>query len=128
MKAVVARRYGGVEVLDLAQRPEPEVGPTAVLIAGRAASLNQLDYKIRNGDVKLVLPLRPPIALGCDVSGVVAGVGARVSRFWGGFRRWTGGGKGGAGARSLTASRRTRASSRSSRRARASPKPPPCHW
>jgi alcohol dehydrogenase len=81
MKAVVARRYGGVEVLDLAQRPEPEVGPTDVLIAVRAASLNPLDYKIRNGDVKLVLPLRPPIALGCDVSGVVAGVGARVSRF-----------------------------------------------
>jgi NADPH:quinone reductase-like Zn-dependent oxidoreductase len=80
MKAIVAQRYGGLEALDLAQRPEPNVGPTDVLIAVRAASLNPLDYKIRNGDVKLVLPLRPPIGLGCDVAGVVAGVGARVSR------------------------------------------------
>jgi NADPH:quinone reductase-like Zn-dependent oxidoreductase len=81
MKAIVAQRYGAPEVLDLAQRPEPIVGPTDVLIAVRAASLNPLDYKIRNGDVKLVLPLRPPIGLGCDVAGVVAGVGGRVSRF-----------------------------------------------
>ncbi len=81
MKAIVAQRYGGPEVLDLAQRREPDVGPTDVLIAVRAASLNPLDYKIRNGNVKLVLPLRPPIGLGCDVAGVVAGVGARVSRF-----------------------------------------------
>lgn len=84
MKAIVAQRYGGPEVLDLAQRPEPIVGPTDVLIAVRAASLNPLDYKIRNGDVKLVLPLRPPIGLGCDVAGVVAGVGGRVSRFMAG--------------------------------------------
>jgi NADPH:quinone reductase-like Zn-dependent oxidoreductase len=81
MKAIVAQRYGGTEVLDLAQRREPDVRPTDVLIAVRAASLNPLDYKIRNGKVKLVLPLRPPIGLGCDVAGVVAGVGARVSRF-----------------------------------------------
>jgi alcohol dehydrogenase len=81
MKAVVAQRYGGPEVLDLAQRPEPNVGPTDVLVAVRAASLNPLDNKIRNGNVKLVLSLRPPIALGCDVAGVVVAVGARVSRF-----------------------------------------------
>jgi NADPH:quinone reductase-like Zn-dependent oxidoreductase len=81
MKAIVAQRYGGPEVLDLAQRPEPDVGPTDVLVAVRAASLNPLDSKIRNGNVKLVLSLRPPIALGCDVAGVVVAVGARVSRF-----------------------------------------------
>jgi NADPH:quinone reductase-like Zn-dependent oxidoreductase len=81
MKAIVAQRYGGPETLDLVQRPEPVVGPSDVLIDVRAASLNPLDFKIRNGQVKLVLPLRPPIGLGCDVAGVVAAVGARVSRF-----------------------------------------------
>jgi NADPH:quinone reductase-like Zn-dependent oxidoreductase len=81
MKAIVARSYGGPEALDLAQWPEPDVGPTDVLISVRAAGLNPLDYKIRNGYVKLVVPLRPPIRLGCDVAGVVAGVGSRVSRF-----------------------------------------------
>ena len=52
-----------------------------MLIGVRAASLNPLDYKIRNGNLKHVLPLRPPIGLGCHVAGVVAAVGARVSRF-----------------------------------------------
>ena len=61
--------------------PNPMSVRADVLIDVRAASLNPLDYKIRNGKVKLVLPLRPPIGLGCDVAGVVAGVGARVSRF-----------------------------------------------
>jgi dihydrofolate reductase len=67
MKAIVAQRYGGSEALALAQRPEPNVRATDVLITVRAASLNPLDYKIRNGNVKLVLPFRPPIGLGCDV-------------------------------------------------------------
>ena len=81
MKAIVARRYGGPDVVDLAERPEPEVGPTDVLIAVRAASLNPLDCKIRDGKVKLILPVRPPIGLGCDVAGLVVSVGARVTRF-----------------------------------------------
>jgi NADPH:quinone reductase-like Zn-dependent oxidoreductase len=81
MNAIVAQRYGGLEVLALVQRPEPHAGPTDVLIAVRAASLNPLDYKIRNGSAKLAISLRPPIALGCDVAGVVARVGARVTRF-----------------------------------------------
>ncbi|HMG23026.1 MAG TPA: NADP-dependent oxidoreductase [Kofleriaceae bacterium] len=81
MKALVARRYGGPEVLAIVDRPEPEVGPRDVLIAVRAASLNPLDFKVREGKVKLVLPLRPPVALGCDVAGVVERTGAEVTRF-----------------------------------------------
>src|SRR5262245_61806392 len=81
MKAVVAQRYGGPDVLAIVERPEPEVGPSDVLIAVKAASLNPLDFKIRQGKVKLVLPLKPPVALGCDVAGIVERVGASVSRF-----------------------------------------------
>lgn len=81
MKALVAQRYGGPEVLAVVERPEPEVGPRDVLIAVKAASLNPLDAKIRAGKVKLVLRLTPPIALGCDVAGVVERVGAGVTRF-----------------------------------------------
>jgi NADPH:quinone reductase-like Zn-dependent oxidoreductase len=81
MKALVAERYGGPDVLAIVERPEPEVGPRDVLIAVKAASLNPLDFKIRDGKVKLVLPLTPPIALGCDVAGVVDRVGAEVTRF-----------------------------------------------
>jgi NADPH:quinone reductase-like Zn-dependent oxidoreductase len=81
MKALVARRYGGPDVLAVVDRPEPEVGPRDVLIAVKAASLNPLDFKIREGKVKLVLRLEPPIALGCDVAGVVERVGPDVAKF-----------------------------------------------
>ena len=80
MKAVVAKRYGGPEVLAIIERPAPEVGPTDVLITVRAASLNPLDFKVRDGKTKLVLPLKPPVALGCDVAGVVAAVGPQVTK------------------------------------------------
>jgi alcohol dehydrogenase len=81
MKALVAERYGGPDVLAVVDRPEPAVGPRDVLIAVKAAGLNPLDGKIREGKVKLVLPLSPPIALGCDVAGVVERVGPDVTRF-----------------------------------------------
>jgi alcohol dehydrogenase len=79
VKAVIARRYGAtVEVVDVA---EPEMGPRDVRIAVRAASLNPLDFKIRDGKVKLVLHLKLPLHLGCDVAGVVEAIGAEVTRF-----------------------------------------------
>jgi NADPH:quinone reductase-like Zn-dependent oxidoreductase len=81
VKSVVATRYGGPGVVELADRPEPALGGKDVLIEVRAASLNPVDYKIREGKVKLVLPLEPPIALGCDVAGVVSATGAGVTRF-----------------------------------------------
>lgn len=80
MRAVVATKYGGPEVLAIVDRPIPEVGPTDVLVDVRAASLNPLDFKVRDGKTKLVLPLRPPVPLGCDAAGVVRAVGAQVTK------------------------------------------------
>lgn len=81
MRAIVAERYGGPEALASVEREAPAVGEHDVRIAVKAAGLNPLDAKIRAGKVKLVLPLRPPIALGCDVAGVVEQVGNGVTRF-----------------------------------------------
>jgi NADPH:quinone reductase-like Zn-dependent oxidoreductase len=81
MRAVVAERFGGPEVLAIVERESPEVRPGDVRIAVRAASLNPIDFKIREGKLKLALAARPPIALGCDVAGVVESVGAKVTRF-----------------------------------------------
>ncbi|MEJ7601461.1 MAG: NADP-dependent oxidoreductase [Kofleriaceae bacterium] len=78
---MIAERYGGLDALAIVDRPVPEVGPRDVRIAVRAASLNPLDFKIREGKLKLVLDGKPPIALGCDVAGVVDAVGAEVTRF-----------------------------------------------
>jgi alcohol dehydrogenase len=78
MKAVVATRYGGPEALSISQWPEPVVGDHDVLIAVKAAGLNPLDFKIRDGKVRLVIRKKPPIALGCDVAGVIEQVGSAV--------------------------------------------------
>ena len=81
MKSVVATEYGDPDVLALVDRHEPVVGGNDVLIEVRAASLNPLDFKVREGKAKLALPLSPPIALGCDVAGVVSATGGDVTRF-----------------------------------------------
>ncbi|HEY5952190.1 MAG TPA: NADP-dependent oxidoreductase [Kofleriaceae bacterium] len=81
MRGVVAQRYGGPEVLELVDRYEPVVDARDVLIEVRAASLNPLDFKVRDGKTKLVIPLKPPIALGCDVAGVVSAAGGEVTKF-----------------------------------------------
>ena len=81
MQAVVATRYGGPDVLELVERDAPEVGAHDVRIRVKAASLNPLDFKIRQGKTKLVLDVKPPIALGCDAAGIVDAVGPSVTRF-----------------------------------------------
>jgi NADPH:quinone reductase-like Zn-dependent oxidoreductase len=81
VRALIAQRYGGLGALSVVDLPDPEVGSRDVLIAVKAASLNPIDAKIREGKLKLVLSVKPPIALGCDVAGVVERVGAAVTRF-----------------------------------------------
>lgn len=81
MKAVVATRYGGPEVVDIIETRAPAVHANDVLIDVRAAGLNPLDFKIRAGKAKLALPIKPPVALGCDVAGVVVDVGPKVTSF-----------------------------------------------
>src|SRR6185437_5479778 len=66
--------------LRLGEMPEPEVRDHDVLVAIHAASLNQLDAKIRDGEFKLILPYRLPMVLGNDVAGVVVRVGSKVRR------------------------------------------------
>ena len=80
MKAFVLDRYGKNEKLRLAEMPEPVCGEDDVLVEVRAASLNPLDAKIRNGEFKLILPYRTPLVLGHDLAGTVIAVGAGVTR------------------------------------------------
>jgi NADPH:quinone reductase-like Zn-dependent oxidoreductase len=44
MRALQFRAYGGAEVLDRAEAPEPHAGPGQVRIAVRAASVNPIDW------------------------------------------------------------------------------------
>jgi NADPH:quinone reductase-like Zn-dependent oxidoreductase len=78
MKAIRIHEFGSPDVLAMEDVPRPRPGPDEVLIRVAAASVNPVDYKIRAGEFKppgLNLPLTP----GCDVSGVVEEIGARVT-------------------------------------------------
>jgi NADPH:quinone reductase-like Zn-dependent oxidoreductase len=79
MKAWVVSRYR--QPLELADRPEPDVGPRDVLVEVRAAGVNALDEKVRAGEFKAILPYEAPFALGHDLAGTVTRVGPDVTRF-----------------------------------------------
>lgn len=81
MKAFVLESYGKKRPLKLADMPMPELRDDEVLVEVFAASVNQLDSKIRDGEFKLILPYRMPLTLGHDVAGVVARVGPHVRQF-----------------------------------------------
>ncbi len=82
MKAIVINRFGGPDVLELVlDHPEPIPASNQVLIEVHAAGINPLDWKIREGQLKLLLGARFPIVLGNDASGVISAVGREVTRF-----------------------------------------------
>jgi NADPH:quinone reductase-like Zn-dependent oxidoreductase len=79
MNAVVIDRYGPPEVLQCREVAQPKPGPGQVLIRVRAAAINPIDWRIRNGSLRFILPGKLPLILGFDVSGEVAEVGAGVT-------------------------------------------------
>ena len=79
MRALLYRNYGGPEVLEWAEAPEPHAGPGEVRIAVRAASVNPLDWKIFGGSMSGGQPLDGPGYLGYDAAGVVDEVGEGVT-------------------------------------------------
>ena len=80
MKAMVIDRYGKAP-MRLAEIPTPEIGEYEILAEIHAASINPIDFKIRDGKVKLLIKYEMPLILGNDFSGVVVKVGTKVSRF-----------------------------------------------
>ncbi len=81
MKAAYIERFGGPEQLIVGERPGPECGPHDLLVQVKAASVNPVDWKIREGKLKIMIKYRLPLILGQDLSGVVVKVGSKVSRF-----------------------------------------------
>src|SRR5580693_6300867 len=74
-------RFGGPEVLQL-EEIEPSLPDAAqILVRTKAASVNPVDFKIRNGKYPGVKEDRLPYTLGRDVSGVVEKCGAQATQF-----------------------------------------------
>ncbi len=82
MKAAQIKKYGGSEVVEINDNaPKPGVPEGHLLVEVHAAGVNPVDWKIREGYMKQMILLKFPATLGGDFSGVVVGVGARVSGF-----------------------------------------------
>ena len=81
MKAFVVSKYGKENSVEAVELPEPELGDGDVLVEVHAASVNPLDLKIRNGELKPLLPYKLPLVLGNDLAGVVIKAGKNVRRF-----------------------------------------------
>lgn len=80
MHAVRLHRYGAAEnlIYEETQRPEPLNGEALVRV--RAAGVNPVDWKTREGR-GVARPPESPIILGWDIAGVVEEVGSGVDQF-----------------------------------------------
>lgn len=82
MRAVIIRKFGEPEVLEyVTNYPEPDIYNNQVLIKVNAASVNPLDYRIRKGDLRLIIGSKFPIILGNDICGTVVKCGSEVRNF-----------------------------------------------
>lgn len=81
MKALVARAYGPLEDLEIAELPTPVPGPGQLLVRMEAAALNAVDKTLVTGAMRDAIAVTHPFVPGVDVSGTVEAVGEGVTRF-----------------------------------------------
>lgn len=81
MKAIAINEFGGRDALQLMDLPVPEIKPGEILVKVKAAGINPVDWKMREGYIKDLFPYEFPIILGWDATGVVERAGPEVTRF-----------------------------------------------
>ncbi|GAB2462374.1 quinone oxidoreductase family protein [Jatrophihabitans fulvus] len=75
MRALVVKQHGGIDVLEVQERPDPQPAPGEVLVRVAAAGVNFKDVYMREG----VYPGEPPFVLGAECAGTVEAVGSGVT-------------------------------------------------
>ncbi|KAA6212344.1 NADP-dependent oxidoreductase [Streptomyces albofaciens JCM 4342] len=78
MKKISFAEFGGPDVLHLIDAEEPHPGPGRLRIAVRAAGVNPVDWRIREGQVLGAHPTELPSGVGLDAAGVVDEIGDGV--------------------------------------------------
>jgi NADPH:quinone reductase-like Zn-dependent oxidoreductase len=79
MKAVRLHGYGSVDQLLYEEVPIPVAAAGQVLVKLTSTSINPIDYKIRRGDMKDIMPLKLPAILGYDLAGQIVALGEGVT-------------------------------------------------
>src|SRR6201995_1893634 len=80
-RAVRFDRYGGPDVLYVADVPTPEPGPGEVLVEVRATAINPGEAAIREGAMDAMSPSTFPSGEGSDLAGVVVAAAAGGTAF-----------------------------------------------
>lgn len=81
MKRIQYDSYGGPETMELEAFELKAPGTGEVAVKVKFAAINPIDWKVRNGYLKMVTGRKFPRAMGSDFSGIVTAVGAGVTRF-----------------------------------------------
>jgi len=82
MKAIQYKAFGNSDVIEVAETPQPVIkNEKEILIQVKAASVNPLDIKFRNGIMQKMRPVNLPYTPGADVSGIVIATGDKVTNF-----------------------------------------------
>ncbi len=79
MKSAQMRRYGGSDVIVINQNTSlPDPSSEKVLVTVKAAGVNPVDWKIREGYMRHTMQLDFPLTIGMDFSGTVEKAGTEV--------------------------------------------------
>ncbi len=81
VQAIAIDGWGTADRLALRELPDPPVGPDTVLVRVRAAGVNPVDAKIREGHLAGAIPAHFPLVPGWDAAGVVVAAGPAVTGF-----------------------------------------------
>jgi NADPH:quinone reductase-like Zn-dependent oxidoreductase len=81
IKVIVIDDYGGVEQLHLRELPDPRPHADEVLVRVRAAGVNPVDWKVRQGQPRFILRPNFPFVPGGDIAGEVVAAGADAAPF-----------------------------------------------
>ena len=81
MKSFYITKYDKTSPLKFGDLPIPDISADQVLVEMHYASLNPIDFKIKHGDIKMILPMKFPLILGNDGSGIVSKIGKNVKHF-----------------------------------------------
>lgn len=81
MKAYYSTAYGGPEVSQYGDFPDPSAGNGQLLVEVKAVSINPVDYKVKRGIAKFMSGSKFPRIFGSDFAGVVKSTGNGVTQF-----------------------------------------------
>ena len=81
MKKVVYNQFGNVDVLEMMEAEMPAVKKGMLLIKVKAAAINPVDWKMREGQLKFMTGRKFPQGLGLEFAGIVEKVGRGVANY-----------------------------------------------